>query len=417
MSARDRSLFRRQILQIEYDVLVKRVPTSAAEIETALSAAAAPLGEPAQKRVRALSRAAADATTRAAYLDQHGCVGVTRFATRGEATIYMMTAETFPDHINNLYLVIERTAARSGGRTLTLFDAGSQFNQSLLDLTRAREVLDVVYGPRGDGAILSEVRDVVISHGHIDHFGGVRDWQAQGARVHVHPFDLRVLTRFDERVVEAGVHLRGFLREAGCAPEVTRDLLAMNLFAKRAFQSVPVDRELADGEAVNGWQVTHVPGHCPGQVMLTVDHVLLTADHLLSRITPHQSPESITPWTGLDHYLLSLGKTAALLQEQHIDLCLGGHEKPMHDPMARVEEIARFHKGRLTIVRDLCQEEQTISQIALAMFGSRPDYGQLLALEETAAHVEYLVKRGRLAIANIDDLIHGENRAIRYQKA
>ena len=41
---------------------------------------------------------------------------------------------------------------------------------------------------------------------------------------------------------------------------------------------------------------------------LQVDNVLLTSDHVLSRITPHQFPQAITPFAGLEHYFRSLSK-------------------------------------------------------------------------------------------------------------
>jgi glyoxylase-like metal-dependent hydrolase (beta-lactamase superfamily II) len=99
-----------------------------------------------------------------------------------------------------------------------------------------------------------------------------------------------------------------------------------------------------EGEAVAGIDVIHVPGHCPGQVCLRVDDILLTADHILSRITPHQAPESITLNTGLGHYLQSLHKIGRL---DGVRLGLGGHELPIADIYQRINDIQAFHEMRL----------------------------------------------------------------------
>src|SRR5262249_61273364 len=82
----------------------------------------------------------------------------------------------------------------------------------------------------------------------------------------------------------------------------------MYVMPKNFFQPVPVDRVLPDGDRIYDYVGHHAPGHCPGQICLQVHNVLLTADHILPRITPHQSPESITQSTGLDHYLEALDR-------------------------------------------------------------------------------------------------------------
>jgi glyoxylase-like metal-dependent hydrolase (beta-lactamase superfamily II) len=151
--------------------------------------------------------------------------------------------------------------------------------------------------------------------------------------------------------------------------------------------------------------------------MLQVDNILLTADHLLSRITPNQSPEQITPWTGLDHYLLSMQRTATLIESQKIDLALGGHEDPMWNPAERVAQTMAFHQARLQRVRELCQNDLTMSEVCQRLFGPISGYGQLMALGETAAHVEYLARRGELELANVEDLLRTRNPAMRYRTA
>ena len=151
--------------------------------------------------------------------------------------------------------------------------------------------------------------------------------------------------------------MRVFLERAGVDERTRTELEQMYVFTKSLFKSVPVDRVLADGDAVNGYVVHHAPGHCPGQVCMQVHNILLTADHILPRITPHQSPESITPWTGLDHYLLSLEKFRQL---GGVDLALPGHE----EPIPRLHAAHRRDRGsstaaRLDKVRALCAEPKT----------------------------------------------------------
>ena len=163
---------------------------------------------------------------------RYGVAGVRRFATAGGATIYLMAVETFPDHVNNVYLI------REGGR-VTLYDCGSQTASSRQDLSRAETVLAKIYDePRG----LDDVTDLVCRHAHIDHFGGVGYYKARGVRVHVHEFDARVVTRFEERIVVAAMQLRVFLERAGVDERTRTELEQMYVFTKSLFKSVPIDR-------------------------------------------------------------------------------------------------------------------------------------------------------------------------------
>jgi glyoxylase-like metal-dependent hydrolase (beta-lactamase superfamily II) len=188
----------------------------------------------------------------------------------------------------------------------------------------------------------------------------------------------------------------------------------MYLFGKSLFKPVPVDRALTDGAVVSGAVAHHVPGHCPGQICLQIDDVLLTADHVLPRITPHQSPESITPWTGLDHYFASLEKVRRL---GGIRLALPGHEEPILRLADRVVEIETFHRARLDKVRAACAEPRTIGEISGVLFGEQHGYGRVLAYEEAGAHVEFLSRRGQLEIANLEDFQGQENPVVRYRAA
>jgi glyoxylase-like metal-dependent hydrolase (beta-lactamase superfamily II) len=401
--AKLRHELRRKRDQIEL-ALYTGAPVAGDEVRRALEVTAVEVGPDEARRVDELATVAEGKSPRDAYREAHGVAGVRRFTTAGGATIYLLAVETFPDHVNNVYLVRD-------GQRVTLYDCGSQTELSRKDLNRAQTILAKVYQePRG----LDDVADLVLSHAHIDHFGGVGHYKARGVRVHAHEFDARVVTRFEERIVTAAMQLRVFLERAGVDERTRTELEQMYVFTKALFTSVPVDRLLRDGDEVNGYKLHHAPGHCPGQICMQVHNILLTTDHILPRITPHQSPESITPWTGLDHYLLSLEKFRHI---GGVDLGLPGHEEPIPRLSQRISEIEAFHRGRLEKVRALCAQPKTTAEIAHELFGAQPGYGRLLALEEAAAHVEYLARRGTLEIANLEELTRAPNPVLRYRAA
>ncbi|HEY1691582.1 MAG TPA: MBL fold metallo-hydrolase [Polyangiaceae bacterium] len=348
---------------------------------------------------------AAHETDRATYLDQHGIAGVRRFRSGGGARIYCMSVETFPHHINNVYLLCEE-------QSRILFDCGSGADSSRRDLALGFAVVRAAFGEE----VRYEAIDwCVVSHAHFDHFGGanlVKD--ETSGHLAVHELDARVLSCFGERIVIASKDCDVFWRRAGVPEDDRARLLEMYQAAKSAFRAQDVDRALRDGDTIGpGYKVHHVPGHCPGLMCLQVHDVLLTSDHVLSRITPHQFPQAITPFGGLEHYFHSLAKVRKL---EGINYALGGHEEPIWDMRARIDAIALFHRDRLAKVLDHCKKPSTVVDVSQGLFGDQEGYSRILALDEAGAHVEYLHQLGQLAIANLDEVARSRDPVIQYVK-
>ncbi len=153
-------------------------------------------------------------------------------------------------------------------------------------------------------------------------------------------------------------------------------------FSKRHVSSLPVALTLTDGMELDGLRFIHVPGHCPGQVCIAVGDILLSADHILPTITPHQAPESITPSTGLGHYFDSLRKIQRL---GGFDLALGGHEQPIRDVYKRIDEIRASHQRKLDKIMDIfveASEPLAINDISKRLYRRVQGFHILLALEE-----------------------------------
>lgn len=328
---------------------------------------------------------------------------VARFRTHAGRTVYRLPVEAFHNHYTNCYLVMDDP--------LILIDTGSGFDSSNRGLLAAFEAVQDRYG---DPIQLSDVALVVLTHAHIDHFGGL-NFVAQHApaRIAAHELDVSTIAFFGERLGMATKNLHLFLDRAGLPPERVAQLLTMNKWSKDLFRAVPIDVAFREGPVPGTpLRAYHAPGHCPGQVCLQLDDLLFTADHILPRTTPHQSPESITRYTGLGHFFDALHRIAAI---DGVVLGLGGHEAPIVDVAGRIGELLAFHERRLGRVIELCQEPQTVVSLSKGLFGRRDGYHVLLALLETGAHVEYLYERGRLSVVNLDEAEQAYNPVLRYR--
>jgi glyoxylase-like metal-dependent hydrolase (beta-lactamase superfamily II) len=356
----------------------------------------------ASARLDALIRSGTDAHARERYVADHGVCGARRFDTT-TARIYQLSVETFPRHVNNVYLILE------GGSSL-LFDCGSGLPTSERDMALGFAVLGAIFG---EGLRREDVETCLVSHAHADHWGGVNQIRKTSrTALAVHELDARVIACFEERLVLASKDLEVYWRRAGVSTEDRLAMRQMYEMGKRLFHSERIDRTLRDGDLIgNGYKVHHVPGHCPGLVCLQVDDVLLTSDHVLARITPHQFPQAITAFAGLENYFQSLDKIRRL---SGIRLALGGHEEPIDDLATRIDEIALFHRNRLERTLAICETPHTVQEVSREMFGEQEGYGVIMAVDEAGAHVEYLHALGRVRVENIDEVAVSDDPVMRY---
>jgi len=317
-----------------------------------------------------------------------------KYITDGGGTIYRIPLNEFPGLVGNCYFVIV-------DKYRILIDTGSGFGESNQDLESGLKNVSEI---RGEDCSLKKLSHVFITHGHIDHYGGLPFVKDQTeAKICIHELDSMIVSNHRERLSIAAHRLEEFLSEAGVLADQRTDLLEMYKFTKSMFRSVNVDLTYeAMGMKLGPFNFIHVPGHCAGHVMILLHDVLFSGDHILERTSPHQAPEQITLSTGLDTYLKSLEDIRPLARVMKITL--GGHEDPVLDLDKRINEIRSIHFERLQQVLDFLSKTHTITDLSKHLFGNVGGYTKLLALEETGAHVEYLYQRGFLEIVNIWDI-------------
>jgi glyoxylase-like metal-dependent hydrolase (beta-lactamase superfamily II) len=316
------------------------------------------------------------------------------FESSGGAKVYQIPMDAFPGLRTFAYLVIHQNLT-------VLIDTGSGFGESNQQLIQGIQSAEYLSGQR---VRLEDITHILITHGHIDHIGGLVEITSRtSALVGVHELDRRNITNYEERRGYILRRLEHYLIEAGVESERREYILGLYRFMKQLFQSVPVDFVYSDiNMQLGDFKFLHVPGHCAGHVVIRLHDLLFCGDHILTDITPHQAPEELTPWTGLGHYLQSLDRLESWAPD--VKLTLSGHNKVIEDLTHRTNEIKQMHKERLELVMDFFESPNTIFALSEDLFGLADGYDALLAIEEAGAHVEYLYQRGKLSLENYEEM-------------
>jgi glyoxylase-like metal-dependent hydrolase (beta-lactamase superfamily II) len=320
------------------------------------------------------------------------------FETTGGAKIHRLPLEAFPNFWAYVY-VVQKDAY------CLLIDSGSGTDASHENL---------LSGFQQVGIQPSDLTHILLTHAHIDHFGGLPKLRPlTGAQIGCHELDVQTVAHHEARLALISRRLASFLAETGLVQETREQILSIYHFSKVIYQAVPVNFTLeAANMQLGPFEFIHLPGHCPGHIAIRLDDVIFCGDMVVDGVTPHLSPESINPYSGLDHYLESLSRLQHWAKEAR--LVLNGHDEPITDLPARIESTRQNILRRMSRAVDVLHEPLTIEEVCNAVYGETGGYNQLLVIEKTGAYMEYLYEHGMIEITNPGEIEQGE--AARYRR-
>ena len=254
------------------------------------------------------------------------------------------------------------------------------------------------------GGTLADLRGVVVTHAHPDHYGLAPRVHAETtAWIALHPGEGPQIS-----ASAADAHRRiddivAWLRTCGVPASALDNVLADRGELARDFSTESPDIDLHDGEAIadtDGQLVAiHTPGHTPGHTVFydRGRKVLFTGDHLLPRVSVNISRRPTSDPDPLGDYLVSLER----IGPYDGALAAPGHEWSFDRMGQRRGSIVEHHATRLQeidhAVRAGCT---TVWEVANYVSWSRPfgglnARGQRSALGETYAHLVRLTREGR----------------------
>lgn len=259
------------------------------------------------------------------------------------------------------------------------------------------------------------VTRVIVTHLHADHSGRA-GWLAKRFDCPLWMTEreyLRCRGQIDDAHSPAPEHAVDFYRAAGWdETEVEAYRARFGLFG-RLIHPLPDDyRRLKDGEefaiGANLWRVVVGSGHSPEHACLHCPPLglFISGDQVLPRISSNVSLLPIDPDADpLGEWLGSLAKIKRLIPDDV--LVLPAHNEPFHGLHRRLDQLTKGHlRGLQRLERTLAEPKRAVDVFG-ALFARKIGPELLgMATGESLAHLNYLVRRGRLsAEADADGVV------------
>jgi glyoxylase-like metal-dependent hydrolase (beta-lactamase superfamily II) len=300
----------------------------------------------------------------------------------------------------NSYIIEEESG-------LLLFDAGLGTVQSQAALAEGFALT---------GHHFNEVNRIVLSHGHIDHFGAaawVLEQMGRKVPVYLHTGDAgKVLTSGVDWPVllkRNSKYLSGLGMPMQVLSEMIAHLSGGPVMARRLESLMP----LIGGEIFRCRHVTlevhHMPGHTPGLCCFYERNhrLIFSGDHLLERVSPNPLIElgkdgEPSSFKSLVSYFESLERVRAL----GVDLVLPGHAAPFSGCVGVIESLSAFYDRRQAkLLQALRGGPLTVYEAQRKLFPPSNNFEAFLMLSEALGNLELLEHRGEVERVDDDEFI------------
>jgi len=291
------------------------------------------------------------------------------------------------DHVN-VYLVAD-------DRGFAVIDTG-------LGNARCKEAWEAVFAGPLAGQPLTRL---IVTHFHPDHVG-LAGWFAErfGLPLYMSQTDyvMSLNLHLDPGALDAEPYRQFYLRHGLDAGTTGRVVTQGHGYLKMLTGLPPTFIRLIAGETLRIGQrefaVSTGGGHAPEQLMFfcAAENLFLSADQVLAFISPNVSVWAVDPeGDPLAIYLRSLDSLMELPADA---LVLPGHQLPFRGLHVRIDELKQHHAVRCAAIVNACRDApKSAAEIVPVLFHRLLDPHQMgFAFSEVLAHVNYLVRLGRL---------------------
>ena len=278
------------------------------------------------------------------------------------------------------------------GEALTLIDTGANTKES-------KEVL--VQGLREIGITINDIEQIILTHHHIDHSGGLNFFQ-KDVPVYGHKNNQRWLSIMDDFRTNHDQFYVNFCSELGMPEELIEKISnyqtkELNGQCERNLQGY-----LGDGDSLPGlheWKAIETLGHAQSQLSFyhEKDGVMIGGDQLLSTVPVNPIVEPpMDPGTERSHPLLQYNESLRKWMKLPISTLYAGHGMEIES----VQELIKFrktsqHKRAMHVKELISLKPSTGFEICQKLFPIM-NRGVSFKLWETVGYLDYLEDLGEI---------------------
>ncbi len=295
--------------------------------------------------------------------------------------------------------------------TINIYLIRSQEGFLLLDCglkTKAcREALSSALESLGVG--WRDVRHLVITHLHPDHFGLAAEVRRlSGAAVLIHPAEAaHISPRYMENDFFSGHS--DWLAANGVPASETEEIAQASRGIEEFIEMVEPDGTIEDGDRlpVEGGELEVIvaPGHSPGLLTFyfAPRGLYFSSDHMVEKITPNIGLHTHSTENPLGDYLASLDR----VRDREIDLVLPSHGHPFRGHREWIAATEQHHHDRCERMRAaVAGTPRTAYEVVNAEWGSHlSPLNERFAVAEALAHLEFMRREGRVSVRRVDGVL------------
>ncbi len=294
----------------------------------------------------------------------------------------------------NVYVIEEESG-------LLLFDAGlgTELSKSALAAGFSRI-----------GRRFEDVNRIILSHGHIDHFGAAA-WILEKSGRNIPVYIQRADT---DKVLASGADWPELLSKnaeyfkmLGSPAQALEEAISAlggnaGVLGRKLEAATPINQGDSFRCKHLALEVQHMPGHTAGLCCLydRERRLFFSADHLLERVSPNplmelRSDGRPPAYKPLINYFESLRRT----RELSMDLVLPGHAQPFRGPIDVIDSLFAFYRIRQAKILDaLKRKPMTPYEAMRELFptSSIKGFDFLLTLSEALGNLQLMEHRGRI---------------------
>lgn len=258
-----------------------------------------------------------------------------------------------------------------------------------------------------NGLKLENLRRMIISHGHIDHYGNAQTFSEEsGAKAWVHPADHEKVCgegRWNKQLERYWDYFVGL----GVPDETLQKMLhltAKNPTYARQLEPSRVE-PLADGQTFSfaklEVEAIHLPGHTPGLVCLWAkkQKLFFADDHVLAVVSPNPLLD-LTQGLGAQKFraLSSYYRSARRVMEMDIEVIVPGHGVSFTQHRPLLEGLFQFYEKRQErLFKKLSETPSTVFELVKLLFPRVDTARMFLMLSEVLGNLEVMEDQGRVA--------------------